>query len=94
MAEEGSPADNLPIAKNPQRFKQLEAVDVPILAFMGECDEVIIKSAPKELALLEEKATTCPSFEKRIIPGANHAYSDKEKLVTGEILDWIKKEIA
>lgn len=93
LFEENGPADDLPVMRNPDRFIELESVNVPILCLMGENDDVAIRTLPEDMELLKQKATNAPSFEKQIIPGANHSYIQKEKEFSAEIIKWIKGKI-
>ncbi len=91
LCKDGCPADNLPIMRNPDSFSELESVSIPILVIVGEHDDIAITSLKEDLNLLESRATSCPSFSQTLIPGADHSYSDKEKVFAREILDWTRK---
>ncbi|MEH7302097.1 alpha/beta hydrolase [Neobacillus drentensis] len=88
---DGCAADNLPILRNPDRFEELDKIKVPILAFMGDTDEVNINSPEEDLLLLKTKATNCPDFQYKILDGANHNYIDKEKELSDLVVSWIKQ---
>lgn len=90
LFEEGGPADNLPILRNPDAFPELASVSVPVLCVMGEHDDVVIRSLPEDMELLKSKATAAISFENVIIPGANHGYEGKEEELVQSILTWLK----
>ena len=83
----GSNVDNFPITRNPKHFKQLETVEVPILAFSGANEEEPFL----QLDLLKQKAKKCPDFTYKIIPNTNHIYWKKEKETGMLILTWLKK---
>ena len=89
LFEEGGPADNLPILRNPDRFLELESIDVPILCIMGEHDDIAIKTLLEDMALLKEKAIHSPSFKTHLLAGANHGYEGREKEFSEEIIKWI-----
>jgi pimeloyl-ACP methyl ester carboxylesterase len=88
---ENSPADNFPLNRNPKVFPQLASISIPILVFMGEKDDIIIKSLKEDLELLKNKATSCKNFTTAIVNNAVHTYDDEEKAVASLILKWIKK---
>jgi len=87
--QDGIHADNLPILRNPDKFPQLEKIAVPILAFMGESDDIKIRSLHEDLALIKEKAINCPDFTTKIVAGANHYYYEKEQETVDVIFDWL-----
>lgn len=91
LFEENGPADNLPLLRNPDRFPELEAVNVPIFCLVGENDDIVIRTLEKDMELLGQKAINAPSFETHIIPGADHGYVGKEKEFSSKIIEWIKK---
>jgi pimeloyl-ACP methyl ester carboxylesterase len=90
LSEEDGPADNLPIKRNPEHFRELASINVPILAILGEHDDVVIKSAEEDLELLKSKSEKCLSFTKEIIKGANHNYEGREKELGKKIINWVK----
>lgn len=85
--------NNLPVASNPKHFKQLEKIDVPILAFMGENDDIVIKSIEKDLELIKSKALSCNNFKTEIFGKANHTYEGCEEKIGLYLVDWIKENI-
>jgi len=89
LAEEGGPADNLPVLRNPKEFPELASIDIPILAIMGEHDDIAINTLQDDLDLIELKATSCPSFTKQFIKNGNHNYERQEELFANTILSWI-----
>ncbi|MBU1135338.1 MAG: alpha/beta fold hydrolase [Nanoarchaeota archaeon] len=91
ISEDNCSADNLPLLRNPASFPQLAKLDVPILAFSGENDDIAIRSLKKDLELIEKKAVNCPNFTSKILKGANHNYENKENELANMILNWIKK---
>ncbi|WP_251716232.1 alpha/beta fold hydrolase [Lactobacillus agrestimuris] len=82
----GSNVDNFPITRNPEHFKQLETVEVPILAFSGANEEEPFL----QLDLLKQKAKKCSDFTYKIISNTNHIYWKKEKETGMLILNWLK----
>lgn len=81
--------NNIPIVENPEEFKQLAKIDVPILAIMGSNDNVIIHSAKEDLEILKAKAALCPNFSYSIIEGADHRYMTKSKELANSITGWV-----
>lgn len=79
--------NNLPVFANPERWEQLESIDVPILTFSGteEADYYL------HLDLLKSKATNCKRFDYKYIKGANHFYMNKEKEISDLVLNWIEE---
>lgn len=83
--------NNLPISQNPVHFKSLEKVDIPILAFLGEKDDIIINSLEKDLEIIKSKALSCPMFDTKIFKDANHTYDNCEEEIGNYICNWILK---
>ena len=61
---EGTEVDNLPVLRNPAEFIQLVSINIPLLGFMSEDDDIGIKTLKEDLDLIQSKATSCPAFEK------------------------------
>jgi pimeloyl-ACP methyl ester carboxylesterase len=91
MFEDGCPADNLPIMRNPERFSELESISVPVLAVMGEFDDIAVRSLEDDMNLLELKTINAASFSKVFVAGANHVYDNRGKELTKELLKWLIK---
>ena len=91
LSELNGVVDNLPVLRNPDKFPELSSIDVPILGIMGEHDDIAIRTLEKDLDLIASKATSCPSFTKKFIKGANHTYDGEEKGFSRVILKWIKE---
>ncbi len=83
-------ADNLPLLRNPSKFQELQRIKVPVLAFLGEHDDIVIRSLKEDLNLIKEKATECPNFTTSIVKGANHNYENRESELARLVLEWIK----
>jgi len=92
LFEEFGPADNLPLMRNPEQFPELASVDIPIFVLIGEFDDIVVRTLEGDLSLIEKKATSTPSFTKKILPKANHCYEGQEKTLANEVLDWIKNK--
>ena len=78
--------NNLPVILNPEKWKQFENIDVPILTFSGS-DEL---EYYLHLDLLKSKAKSCNDFEYKIINDTNHFYYSKENEIGNLIFNWIK----
>jgi pimeloyl-ACP methyl ester carboxylesterase len=87
---EGNNADNLPILRNPEKWSQLASINVPIFAFLGEYDDIVIRSLKEDLDLIKSKATSTPNFKQAIIPKSSHNYEGQEKALVTEVLSWLK----
>lgn len=85
-----APGDNLPILRKPERFVQLESINVPLLGVMGEFDDIVIKSLQEDMDSIATKAVNTPSFAKKFIKGASHTYDTKEIELANTVFDWIK----
>ena len=85
------PADNLPLLRNPAKFDELSRINLPILALVGEYDDIAIRSLTRDIDLIQKKATSCPRFEKRIIRGADYVYGNRGKELATAVTKWIKK---
>jgi len=90
--KEGSLIDNLPIKRNPEHFEILEKINIPIFAFLGSEDDIIIRSAEKDLEIIKEKAVSCQDFTTCIFDGASHTYDRHEIEIGSRILEWIKSK--
>lgn len=84
---ENSNLNNLPVIENPERWKQLESIECPILTFSGSDDEEYYQ----HLDLVKEKAIHCSNFEYHIINNTGHTYNGKEEKVANIIKSWIEK---
>ncbi len=94
LCVDGSFADNLPLLRNPDVFEELSQIHIPIFAFMGEHDDIIIRSLKDDLNLIKQKATSCTDFDLSILDGANHMYVNKEYELSNLVLRWLKKRFA
>lgn len=89
--KEDSSVDNLPMLRNPAHFKEIEQIQVPILAIIGDKDDSIIRSVEEDLNLIKKKASNCPNFEICIVQNANHYYEKVEQEVGEYIKNWVLK---
>lgn len=86
-----SPANNLPVMRNPDKWEQFAVINIPTLGIMGEKDDIAIKTLQKDLDLIASKAISCPSFVKKFIHKAGHTYDACEKDFAKVVLDWVKR---
>lgn len=90
LSEENGNIDNLPLFRNPNEYSQLSKINIPILAFEGSNDDIVIRSVEEDLNLIKLKAISCPNFTISIIKNSNHIYTEKENEIAEMILNWIK----
>ena len=83
--------DPRPITRHPEHFEQLESIKIPILAFMGENDDIEINNLKDDLELIKNKATGCDNFQTFILKGATHAYDAREKELANKLFGWVSK---
>lgn len=93
LFEEGGPADKLPIKKNPDVLPELASIKIPILAIIGQYDDVIIRGAKEDMELLKSKATNAKLFDYFVLPGAEHNYQQKETELAKVLEEWIAKTL-
>jgi alpha-beta hydrolase superfamily lysophospholipase len=91
LFEDDCPADNLPLLRSPNKFNELSNINIPIFAFLGEHDDIVINSLNEDLEQIKNKAINCPNFESSILKGANHVYGNKEKELSQLLLKWLSK---
>jgi pimeloyl-ACP methyl ester carboxylesterase len=91
LFSEGGAADNLPVLRSPERFEQLETIKQPILAIMGEHDDVTIRNLKDDLELIKSKALAAAKFDIKFIEGANHNYENREELFSDVVIEWVKQ---
>lgn len=92
LSKRGGSVDNLPVFRNPEEFKQLSLIDVPILGIMGENDDIAIRTLEEDLGLIAKKAINAASFTKLFVMGANHNYDRVEKDFAEVVLKWLVKQ--
>ncbi len=93
LFSENTEVDNLPILRKPNDFPQLASINVPILGFMGEYDDIAIRTLEEDMDLIENRAIECPAFTKKYIPKASHTYDGVEENVSEIVLDWLQKTL-
>jgi pimeloyl-ACP methyl ester carboxylesterase len=92
LFEENGPADVLPLLRNPSIFPELQSINVPMLVLYGtaESPTMSIRTLEEDLALMQNKATSCPSFTQKLIPGATHYYDRYEQEFANVVYDWLR----
>ncbi|MDE2173434.1 MAG: alpha/beta fold hydrolase [Patescibacteria group bacterium] len=73
--------------KNPRLFKSIE---IPVLVLLAGDDEYGDRPA-KDIAAWFEKNTRSKHFVAKVISGAMHGFTGKEKVVVGAVRDWLKR---
>lgn len=84
------PNDNLPIWQRKDRFEQLETIHQPILAIMGERDDIAIFGLENDLQTIKQKAINCHQFDGFLLKNANHVYNNCETELATKISHWLK----
>lgn len=75
-------------------FVALRAARVPILALFGTVAEVVpTNRLDAVFQRLEREARDAPSFESRVLEGANHFYSGRGEEVAAVTLNWLRKAV-
>ncbi len=93
LAVDESPADNIPLLRNPDNFEELNNIQIPILAVYGEYDDIIIRSLEQDLDLIKQKCKSCMHFSKAVIPDAAHNYDLAPEKLAETIRDRISRDI-
>jgi fermentation-respiration switch protein FrsA (DUF1100 family) len=83
---------NLYDRSSTRAFVALRAVSVPILALFGTVDETVPENRLAAVfRRLEHEAKAAPSFESRVLEGANHFYSGRGNEVATITLSWLRR---
>ena len=56
---------------------------------MGEKDDIEINKLEDDLKVIESKASSCPSFTRKILKEADHVYDGKENELSEMIIEWV-----
>lgn len=68
----------------------LEQLEFPVLDIYGANEfPAVIKMAPERLAKIKQAGH--PKSEQRIVPGANHYFTDQGEPLLREIVDWLNQ---
>jgi pimeloyl-ACP methyl ester carboxylesterase len=92
LFEEGGAADNLPVLRNPDTFKQLASIKQPILGIMGEYDDIEIRGLKDDIELIKSKAIGTSDFQIDFIQGANHDYQNREDEFASVVAKWVARQ--
>lgn len=69
-------------------FRHYKSINKPTLVIYGEKDEYAWGSVPKIVSILKKQK---PEFEYRIIKGADHGFSKKQKELSKIMSAWLKR---
>ncbi len=77
--------------RNPDHpWTEISRIQVPTLLLYGTELEPISVRPEEAVAIVKAKATRCPRFDTRVIPGAPHNYMGYEAVVARTIGDWLE----
>lgn len=76
---------NLKLSKKPA-FRHFKSINKPTLVIYGEKDEYAWGNVPKIVNILKERK---PEFEYRIIKGADHSFSKRQRELSKIMADWL-----
>jgi len=79
---------NLKLSKKPL-FRYFKSINKPTLVIYGEEDEYAWGNVPKIIGILKERK---PEFDYRIIKGADHSFSQKQKSLSKTISNWLDQD--
>ena len=71
-------------------FKELEGIEVPVLAFYGGNDGATVFSPEKDLETIKNHLKNSKS-KTFIVEGAPHSYFKHEGQVASAVVDWLKQ---
>lgn len=86
---EGSSADIFPTLRG-GGFKELESIEVPVLAFFGGTDNAVIFSPEEDLKVISKHLKNDKS-KTTVIGTAPHSYFKHEKQVALEVVEWLRR---
>lgn len=69
-------------------FKEFKQISKPALVIYGECDEYCF-GAKNAINILKKESNNKNNFEYKIIPGADHGFTGKEKELARLIASWL-----
>lgn len=93
---DGAAGDVLPVGRHPQHpgADSLGAVRVPVLAFYGSKEKDLVASPTEDLRFLEALAVGAPSFDSRVLSGADHLYRGCEESLAKAVAGWAGHTLA
>ena len=77
---------NLKLSKKPL-FRYFKSINKPTLVIYGEKDKYAWGNVPKIVDILKKQK---PEFEYKIIKGADHSFSNKQKELSRIMSNWLK----
>lgn len=84
-----SKSDVFPILRN-GKFKELENVKIPVLAFYGGTDDAVVFSPEKDLEVIKKHLKNSKS-ETLLVGTAPHSYFKHEKQAAKNVVNWLKE---
>lgn len=69
-------------------FREYQTIDKPTLVIYGENDEYCYNNVPKCIGALKKECPNKKIFTFKIIKGADHGFSDREKELAETITNW------
>ena len=79
---------NLKLSKKPL-FRHFKSINKPTLVIYGGEDEYAWGDVPKIVNILKERK---PEFDYRIIKGAGHSFSQKQKRLSKIMSNWLSRD--
>lgn len=87
----GSREDVFPYYNPKAKFKELRSVKVPVLVVVGQKDKYLDRKAERLIEIFENNAVAAKDFQSVIIRNTGHSFKNKEKVLAGVLVDWIKR---
>lgn len=82
--------NNLKLSKKPL-FREYKTIDKSTLIIYGEVDEYCYGDVPRCVEILKKECPSKNLFTFKIIKGADHGFSGKEKELVKIMINWLKK---
>jgi dienelactone hydrolase len=86
----GQVEDVFPYHRPRARWMALRAVRLPIAAILGGRDEFLDRPAREVIEAFRENATRAAVFTGTVIPGANHGFQRRERVLADTVVRWIR----
>jgi len=90
---ENSAFDTFPYRNDKNKFSMFNKIEKPIFVSFVTDGEFLLQPPEYVKDILLQKKSVNAELSFRIIEGASHSYTGKEKELTTSILDWIKNHI-
>lgn len=91
ILEEKKPEDVFPYYDPQRKWKELKSVNIPLFVIFGSQDEFLTKPAKEIIKVFEKNSSGTKKFTGIVLKGANHGFNKKEKELSKEVVNWIKK---